>query len=227
LLGNRDETGCIERMPITQERFSWLLVSVSIWFFSVSAGIAQLANSAAIIAPGAGIGQVRIGEHLDDVHRALGTPKLGDAAMGGRLLEVWRSGPAFEGRRQNGVEQLEIYFRREGADLSGQPVVRQIRVTSPFFRTLSGISVKSSFGQVSREFPNLSNDEVLTGALNGERSEKEIEMFVDRPRGIAFEFRTGAAADPDSRGYCRAIHVFAPNTAPRPIQNFEQASKEE
>ena len=139
-------------MPITQDRFSWLLASVSIWFFSVSGGIAQFANSAAIIAPGAGIGQVRIGENLDDVHRALGTPKLSDAAMGGRLLEVWRSGPAFEGRRQNGVEQLEIYFRRERADLSGQLVVRQIRVSSPFFRTLSGISVRSSFVQVYREF---------------------------------------------------------------------------
>ena len=75
--------------------------------------------------------------------------------------------------------------------------------------------------------PNLSNDEELTGALNGERSEKEIEMFVDRARGIAFEFRAGAAADPDARGYCRAIHIFAPNTNPRPIQNFEEASKEE
>jgi hypothetical protein len=83
-------------MPITQDRFSWLLASVSIWFFCVSGGIAQFANGAAIIIPGAGIGQVRIGEHLDDVHRALGTPKLSDAAMGGRLLEVWRSGPAFE-----------------------------------------------------------------------------------------------------------------------------------
>jgi hypothetical protein len=214
-------------MLITQGRFSWLLASVSIWFFSVGAGIGQFAGGAATIAPGIGIGQVRIGEHLDDVHRALGTPKLSDAAMGGKLLEVWRSGPAFEGRRQNGVEQLQIYFRREGADLSGPLVVRQIRVTSPFFRTLSGISVRSSFAQVSGEFPRLSNDEELTGALNGERSEKEIEMFVDRARGIAFEFRAGAAADPDARGYCRAIHVFAPNTNPRPIQNFEEASKEE
>ena len=214
-------------MLITQGRFCCLLASVSIWFFTLNGGIAQFANSAAIIAPGSGIGEVRIGEYLDDVHRALGAPKLSDAAMGGRLLEVWRSGPAFEGRRQNGIEQLEIYFRREGGDLSGPLVVRQIRVTSPFFRTPSGISLRSSFAQVSREFPNLSSNEELTGALNGERSEKEIEMFVDRVRGIAFEFRTGAAADPDARGYCRAIHVFAPNTVPRPIRNFEEASKEE
>jgi len=220
LLGNRNETGCIERMPITQKRFSWLLASVSIWFFSVSGGIAQFPNSAAIIAPGFGIGQVRIGEHLDEVHRALGTPKLSDASMGGKILEVWRSGPAFEGRRQNGVEELEIYFRHEGTDLTGPPVVRQIRATSPFFRTSSGISVRSSFAQISAEFPNLRDDNELAYAINGGRSEKEIEVFVDRARGIAFEFRNGAAADPNARGYCRAIHVFQPNTDPRPIQNF-------
>ena len=52
-------------------------------------------------------------------------------------------------------------------------------------------------------------------------------MYVDRVRGIAFEFRTGAAADPDARGYCRAIHVFAPNTVPRPIRNFEEVSEGE
>ena len=214
-------------MLITQARFSWLLASVGFWFFSANSGIAQFANGVAVIAPGVSIGQVRIGERLYDVHRALGTPKLSYAAMGGKLLEVWRSGPASEGRRRNGVEQLEIYFRREGADLGGPLVVRQIRVSSPFFRTTSGISVRSSFAQVSREFPNLSTDEELTGALSGGRSEKQVEMFVDRPGGIAFEFRTGVAADPDARGYCRAIHIFAPNTDPRPIQSFEEVSKEE
>jgi len=63
--------------------------------------------------------------------------------------------------------------------------------------------------------------------LNGGRSEKEVEMFVDRARGIAFEFRSGAAADPQGRGYCRAIHLFQPNTNPRPIQSFEQLRGEE
>jgi hypothetical protein len=199
---------------------------LGVWFLLIGVGHAQLAGAAAMISPGVSIGRVRIGETLDDVHRILGTPKLSDAAMGGKLLEVWRSGPAFEGKRQNGVEELEIYFRREGPTLGGQPVVRQIRVTSPFFRTLSGISVRSSFAQISGEFPTLSDDEELTYAINGGRSDKEIEVFVDRARGIAFEFRNGAPADPDARGYCRAIHIFQPNTNPRPIQNFARESED-
>jgi hypothetical protein len=208
-------------MLLKRTRSLQRLALISVLFFVISHGRAQSTGSVGIIAPGAGIGQVRVGEWLDDVHRAIGTPKLSDAAMGGKLLEVWRSGPAFEGRRQNGPEELQIYFRRGGADLSGPPTVRQIRVTSPFFRTLSGISVRSSFAQVSAEF-NISVDEELTDALNGGRNEKEVEMFVDRPRGIAFEFKSGAAAEPDAVGYCRAIHVFQPNTNPRTIRNFEQ-----
>jgi hypothetical protein len=212
-------------MRITRTRFFRLLALISVLFLPMSGGYAQLTVGAAMIAPGIGIGQVRIGERLDDVHRGLGTPKLSDAGMGGKLLEIWRSGPAFEGRRQNGVEELEIYFRQEGANLSGQAIARQIRVTSPFFRTSSRISVRSSFAQVLTEFPGLAIDEELTYALSGGRSEKEIEMFVDRARGIAFEFRNGAAADPDAGGYCRAIHVFQPNTDPRAIQNFQEASQ--
>jgi hypothetical protein len=226
LLGNSHETGWICPMLITQEPSFRLLGWLGVWFLLIGGGHAQSTGSATTISAGVSVGQVRIGERLDDVHRALGTPKLSDAAMGGKLLEVWRSGPGFEGRRQNGVEELEIYFRREGPDFSGEPVVRQIRATSPFFRTVSGISVRSSFAQISSEFPNLSDDEELTYAINGGRSEKEIEAFVDRARGIAFEFRNGAAADPDARGYCRAIHIFQPNTDPRPIQNFARESED-
>src|SRR6266576_2586842 len=152
-----------------------LLALISILFLPMRGGLAQLTGGAGIIVPGIGIGQVRIGERLDDVHRTLGTPKLSDAAMGGKLLEIWRSGPAFEGRRQNGIEELQIYFRQAGTDLSGLAMVRQIRITSPFFRTASGISVRSNFTRVSAEF-NISIDEELTYALSGGRSEKEIEM---------------------------------------------------
>src|SRR6266478_5408577 len=188
LLGNGHETRWICPILITQSPCFRLLGWLGVWFLLTGGGHAQLTGGAATIFAGVSVGQVRIGETLDDVHRALGTPKLSDAAMGGKLLEVWRSGPAFEGRRQNGVEELEIYLRPEGADLSGQAVARQIRVTSPFFRTASGISVRSSFAEVLAKFPGLSIDEELTYALSGGRSEKEIEMFVDRARGIAFEF---------------------------------------
>src|SRR5215469_15682199 len=143
-------------MFITRAPFFRLLGWLSLSFLSLVATHGQLAGDLETIAAGTGIGLVRIGETRDDVIRSLGEPKLSDAAMGGKIVEVWRSGAAFAGRRQNGIEELDIYFRREGAELNGQPIVRQIRVTSPFFRTGYGISVRSSFAQVSREFPNLS-----------------------------------------------------------------------
>jgi hypothetical protein len=196
-----------------------VLVLSSLGMVSV---LGQGAGASAVITPGVGIGRVLLGQRLDEVHASLGAPKLSDAAMGGRLWEIWRSGTAFNGKRQNGPEELEIYFTRERSDLGGPSLVRQIRVSSPFFRTPSGISIRSSFSEILESFPNLRIDEELTYALSGGRNEKEFEMFVDRTRGIAFEFRNGASADPTVSGYCRAIHVFRPGTDPRAMESFDQ-----
>jgi hypothetical protein len=196
-----------------------VLVLSSLGMVSV---LGQGAGASAVITPGVGIGRVLLGQRLDEVHASLGAPKLSDAAMGGRLWEIWRSGTAFNGKRQNGPEELEIYFTRERSDLGGPSLVRQIRVSSPFFRTPSGVSIRSSFSEISESFPNLRIDEELTYALSGGRNEKEFEMFVDRTRGIAFEFRNGASADPTVSGYCRAIHVFRPGTDPRAMESFDQ-----
>jgi hypothetical protein len=192
-----------------------------LWLFGLVSAFGQRVETAATISPGERIGRIFLGQKLDEFHASIGAPKLSDAAMGGRLWEIWRSGPAFDGKQQNGSEELEIYFRPERPDLGGPSVVRQIRVTSPFFRTLSGISIRSSFSEIIESLPNLRVDEELTYGLNEGRSEKEIEMFVDRSRGIGFEFRAGASADPTAAGYCRAIHVFRPGTDPRVMESFD------
>ena len=210
-------------MLITHVRFfKSAAATLLVCSLGVVSALGQGAGSTAIIIPGQGVGAVLIGQRLEEVHASLGTPKLSDAGMGGKLWEIWRSGPAFEGKRQNGFEELEIYFTREQQDLSGPSVVRQIRVTSPLFRTPSGISIRSSFSQIIDSYPNLRVDEELTYALSGERNEKDVEMYVDQTRGIAFEFRNGASADPTVEGYCRAIHVFRPGTAPRIMEAFDQ-----
>ncbi len=209
-------------MSITKVRFFKSVPALLLWSMGIASALGQGAGSAATIIPGEGIGRILLGQKLDEVHASIGAPKLSDAGMGGRLWEVWRSGPAFEGKRQNGFEELEIYFTREQRDLGGPSVVRQIRVTSPFFRTRSGISIRSSFSEIIGSFPNLRVDEELTYALSGELSEKGIEMFVDQARGIAFEFRNGASADPTAPGYCRAIHVFRPGADPRVMEAFDQ-----
>jgi len=209
-------------MLITKVGFFKNVAVFLLWFVGMVSALGQGAVGAATIAPGQGIGRVLLGQRLDEVHASLGAPKLSDAAMGGRLWEIWRSGSAFAGRRQNGSEEMEIYFTRERPDLGGPSVVRQIRVSSPFFRTLSGISIRNSFSEIIDSFPNLRVDEGLTYALSGGRNEKEFEMFVDLTRGIAFEFRNGASADPTVSGYCRAIHVFRAGTDPRVMESFDQ-----
>jgi hypothetical protein len=213
-------------MLITKVRFVKGVTALFFWSLGMVSALGQGSGNVVIITPGEGIGRVFLGEKLDEVHANLGAPKLSDAAMGGKLWEIWRSGPAFEGRRQNGSEELEIYFTRAQPDLAGPSVVRQIRVSSPFFRTLSGISIRNSYSEIIASFPNLRRDEEMTYALNGGRNEKEIEIFVDQTRGIAFEFRTGASADPTASGYCRAIHVFRPGTDPRVMESFNEQPEE-
>ena len=207
-------------MLITKVRFLKSTAPLLLWFFGMVSAFGQRMKSAATITPGEGVGRIFLGQKLDEVHASIGAPKLSDAAMGGRLWEIWRSGPAFEGKQQNGSEELEVYFRPEQPDLGGPSVVRQIRVTSPFFQTPSGISIRSSFSDIIGSFPNLHVDEELTYGLSGGRSEKDIEMFVDRSHGIGFELRAGASADPTGTGYCLAIHVFRPGTDPRVMESF-------
>ena len=214
-------------MLITKVGFVKSVAALFLCSVGMVSAFAQGAGNVAIITPGEGVGRTFLGQKLDEVHLNLGGPKLSDAAMGGRLWEIWRSGPAFEGRRQNGSEELEIYFTRPQADLGGPSIVRQIRVSSPFFRTLSGISIRNSYAEIIASFPNLRRDEELTYALNGGHSEKAFEIFVDQTRGIAFEFRTGASADPTVPGYCRAIHVFRPGTDPRVMESFDEQPAEE
>src|SRR3984957_21102206 len=159
-------------MLITKVGFVKSVAALFLCSVGMVSAFAQGAGNVAIITPGEGVGRTFLGQKLDEVHLNLGGPKLSDAAMGGRLWEIWRSGPAFEGRRQNGLEELEIYFTRELSDSAGLSIVRQIRVTSPFFQTPTAISIRNSFAEILNSFPNLRIDEELTYALNEGRNEK-------------------------------------------------------
>ena len=95
-------------MLITKVRFLKSTAPLLLWFFGLVSAFGQRMESAATITPGARVGRIFLGQKLDEVHASIGAPKLSDAAMGGRLWEIWRSGPAFEGKQQNGSEELEI-----------------------------------------------------------------------------------------------------------------------
>jgi hypothetical protein len=66
-----------------------------------------------LIEPGLRVGEVRIGESREAVHSALGKPAAADAAMGGKLTEVWRTGLGSKANGRKG--ELEIFFQGPGA----------------------------------------------------------------------------------------------------------------
>jgi hypothetical protein len=211
-------------MRVTHLSFVRCVGTLAVWLIgnSGSSLFGKDAPGPETILPGVGIGHVILGQTQGDVNATLGDPKLSAGGINGRTWEIWRSGVAFDGKRQNGLEELEVYFARDPSNPQLGSIVRQIRVTSPFFRTASGISIRSRFAEIISTFPKLHRDEVLTDSLNEGRSEKEFEILVDMTRGIAFEFRNGAAADPNVGGYCAAIHVFRPGTEPRVMDAFDQ-----
>jgi hypothetical protein len=179
-------------------------------------------SSSLLIDPGVRIGQVRIGEKLETVHHVLGKPSVQDAAMGGKLTEVWRYGL---GNKAGGRKaELAVLFQGPGA--GGDPrkptVVVQIRVTSPYFKTASGISVNSSLAEIKKTYPHLQEDRSWEQSLPLASDKQPKEGFVDRDAGIAFEFRAGASANPEQHDSCVAIHVFHSGGSAVPIGSFDE-----
>ena len=201
------------------------IIACLAWLFGMSPCLGAGPSPGSMIEPGLRVGQVRIGESREAVHRALGKPAVEDAAMGGKLTEIWRSGPGLGSKANGREEELEIFFQGPGAggDQHMPTVVVQIRVTSSYFRTASGISVNSSLAQIKKIYPHSESEEDKDWeqnlALGSDKEPKE--GLVDQVAGIAFEFRAGARANEDKRGYCLAIHVFRPGTTPRPIGSFD------
>jgi hypothetical protein len=200
---------------------SLLLVASLAWLLvQICGGADDLERR--LIVPGLKVGQMRLGETLAAVHRALGKPAIEDAAMGGRLTEVWRGTSAGAGKAANRQDEVQIYFHGPGAggDQNKPTVVAQIRVTSPYFRTASGISVNSSFAEISKSYPRAQPDRDWESGLTPASQKKE--SLVDSVAGIAFEFRAGATANSDAHSYCLAIHVFPPGSKPRQMESFDE-----
>jgi hypothetical protein len=196
------------------------------WVFGISCCLGAAPSPSSLIEPGLRVGQVRIGESRAAVHRALGKPAAADAAMGGKLTEVWRSGPGLGSKANGRAEELEILFQGPGAggDQRKPTVVVQIRVTSSYFGTAAGISVNSSLAQIKKVYPHSESEENKDWeqSLPPGSDKSRKEGLVDQVAGIAFEFRAGARANEDKRGYCLAIHVFRPGSTPRPIGSFDE-----
>lgn len=144
----------------------------------VAAPAAPAPDSSYLVLPGVAIGHTKINENMEDVIRLLGKPDDGDAAM---------------------QKAVAIYYKDDYAtsilsarDTGDNPVarVKQIRVTSPAFKTADDLHV----GAVLK-----------TGDLKKVTTYKTKNVVYtvwDRGDGLAFEA--------DSTGKCVAVLVYAP-----------------
>ncbi len=151
-----------------------------------------------LIQPGVGIGHIRLTAYSDrNFFGEIGLkPTQGDAAMGGRMDYTWTGTSPGPGKPPNTVL---VYTRQDGAGTVQRTHlihVKSIRVTSSYFRTLSGVGSGSTLATIRRSFPHAQRNTKLLP--------DKVE-YADITHGISFEF---AQAPHSSQARCIAVWVF-------------------
>lgn len=145
------------------------------------------------IVPGQSIGNVSLEQNATELS-FLGTADLSDAAMG-KSWETWYS---TNSKRVNGKTELNIYTTYKDNGMT-EKVVRQIRMTSPDFKTPNGIQVNSSFEDIRSSFPELH----LLGSFIKPGTTDTVKLYDAIDSGIAFEIDN---TQPDMRCLAIIIH---------------------
>ncbi|WP_342644837.1 hypothetical protein [Mucilaginibacter sp. CSA2-8R] len=139
-----------------------------------------------LIVPGKSVGKVTIDENADSVLIALGQPNLTDGAMGSALL-TWL------GKNGDSNSRVSVFTQRDmGGPDETVSRVKQIRVTSPQFKTAEGIGAGATLTDLSAHYSIKAVDKY-----------KQLKVYDDLQHGIAF--------DVDSlTNRCVAISVHTP-----------------
>ncbi|OMP74571.1 MULTISPECIES: hypothetical protein [unclassified Chitinophaga] len=140
-------------------------------------------NEAYLIVPGKAIGNTHINDNMDSVIKLLGKPDDGDAAMQKSVVIYYK-----------GAYATSILSARNPDGDNPIAKVKQIRVTSPAFKTEDGLHVGSSIDELNAMY-QLRKTTTYTGA-GGECT------VWDAGHGIAFE------TDPAKN--CIAVIVYSP-----------------
>lgn len=138
-----------------------------------------------LITPGKSIGQTAIDENTANVFKRLGRPDGGDAAMG-KSVSIWYANHDTTGY------QTMIYSSRQMGTENEDSKVKQIRVTSPWFKTADSIHAGSTLQQIKQHY------QVKKATYCNKGNQQYI--IYGTPQGIAFEI------DPQEK--CVAIIVY-------------------
>ncbi|HKG05879.1 MAG TPA: hypothetical protein VKB19_05440 [Pedobacter sp.] len=131
-------------------------------------------NRETLLLPGVSAGNIKINEDAAPVYTNMGKPDAGDAAMQ-KAVAIWYK------NHDPKSDATAVFSVRDTGD---NPVarVKQIRTTSPEFKTGSGIGVNSALADIQEEY--------TVKKLAGYTDEKHKTEIYDSSSGIAFEIGT-------------------------------------
>lgn len=129
------------------------------------------------IIPGERLGHITLGLNADSIETILGVPDASDAAMGKAWL-TWK------GKEKDAPSQLQIYTAYKDTSMS-MKTVQQVRTTSAYFKTGTGLHVGSELTRIKATFPDLKKTADYTeGGM-------QYALYDAVGAGIAFEMKTG------------------------------------
>lgn len=151
------------------------------------------------IVPGESVGHVKLEMPANEL-ASLGKPDAGDAAM----MKAWR---IWYGHKKDGATDsssvLAVFTAMRTQDTQ---YVKEIRVTSPRFRTAKNVGAGSTMSAIRKAYPGLHLAKVYVSKNKARR----IEVYDDEQLGIAFE----TANSRSRRALCSMVVVHTPGEAP-------------
>jgi len=142
-------------------------------------------DTAKILIAGERAGKIILNSSAENLEGLIGKADLSDAAMG-KAWQTWYGSSDTAAQRT----ELNIYTAYSDKKMV-KHTVQQIRVTSPFFTTTTGIHVNSKLREITTAYPQ------ATKAATFRSQQKSVLLYDDQPGGIAFEVQ---AADSVCKG---------------------------
>jgi hypothetical protein len=147
-------------------------------------------SKALLLVPGQAAGNINIDQNSEEIFKLLGKPDSSDAAMQ-KMVAFWY-------KEDKGTKySTSIFTARDTIDQSTS-LVRQIRVTSPAFKTKDRLGVNSTLANIRIAYDVEEIKYPLT-------PKKEMHIWIDK-EGIAFEIGN------DER--CRAVIIYKKGNDP-------------
>ncbi|TCD10582.1 hypothetical protein EZ449_09565 [Pedobacter frigidisoli] len=147
---------------------------------SIESGPGKIVDERFLVVPGRSVGEISLGEDVENVGKLLGRPNAGDAAMG-KAWGIWYSNDSTGGMRN----EIAIYSSYRDTSMRMKDV-KQIRITSDKFKTQDGFTTGKSIADTKLKFPAV---EKVSTYLN---ENKDTVLVYDAQKdGIGFEFLKG------------------------------------